>query len=92
MEGLRRVVILTLTGILGCIVIKSILRLNAKQTSTSSSHKDDTIHLPSITICFTPGNPWANKTIEKIHDDTNLMSKHFKSSVITIEKDFKTNK
>ena len=81
MKVTRRIVILILTVCLGFIVVNSVLRLNSKQTSTSSYGEEHSIKLPSITICLKNSHSWANKSIEDIHEDTKKMAKHFKADV-----------
>ena len=81
MRVARKIVILILIGLLGFIVVNSVLRLLSKQTSTSSYEKEHSIKLPSITICLRDSHSWENKTIEDIHEDTKQMAKHFKAGV-----------
>ena len=90
MKVIRKLVILILIGLLGFIVIKSVLRLNSKQTSTSSIEQEESVKLPSVTICLRDGNTWANKTMEEIQQDNKELSKHFKAIVWT-GRDFKTS-
>ena len=90
MKVIRKLVILILIGLLGFIVIKSVLRLNSKQTTTSSIEQEDFVRLPSVTICLRDGNMWANKTMEEIQQDNEELSKHFKAIVWT-GRDFKTS-
>ena len=89
MKVTRRIVILILSVCLGFIVVNSVLRLNSKQTSTSSYDKEHSIKLPSITICLSDSHSWANKTIEDIHEDTKRMAKHFKAD-IWMSQDFRS--
>ena len=91
MKVTRRIVILILTVCLGFIVVNSVLRLNSKQTSTSSYDKENSTELPSITICLKNSHSWANKTIEDIHEDANQMAKHFKAD-IWMSQDFRSTK
>ena len=81
MKVTRRIVILILSVCLGFIVVNSVLRLNSKQTSTSSYDKEHSTKLPSITICLLNSHSWENKTIEDIHEDAKQMAKHFKADV-----------
>ena len=90
MKVIRKLVILILIGLLGFIVIESVLRLNSKQTSTSSIELEESVKLPSVTICLRDGNTWANKTMEEIQQDNKKLSKHFKAIVWT-GRDFKTS-
>ena len=90
MKVIRKLVILILIGLLGFIVIESVLRLNSKQTSTSSIELEESVKLPSVTICLRDGNTWANKTMEQIQQDNTQLSKHFKAIVWT-GRDFKTS-
>ena len=90
MKVTRKLVILILIGLLGYIVIVSVLRLNSKQTSTSSFEREESVQLPSITICLRDGHKWENKTIEDIQQDNNELGKRFKARVIT-SRDFKTS-
>ena len=91
MKVTRRIVILILSVCLGFIVVNSVLRLNSKQTSTSSYDKEHSIKLPSITICLRDLHSWANKTIEDIHEDAKQMAKHFKAD-IWMSQDFRSSK
>ena len=81
MKVTRRIVILILSVCLGFIVVNSVLRLNSKQTSTSSYDKEHSTKLPSITICLLNSHSWENKTIQDIHEDAKQMAKHFKADV-----------
>ena len=90
MKVIRKLVILILIGLLGFIVIESVLRLNSKQTSTSSIELEESVKLPSVTICLRDGNTWANKTMEEIQQDNLQLSNHFKAIVWT-GRDFKTS-
>ena len=90
MKVTRKLVILILIGLLGYIVIVSVLRLNSKQTSTSSFEREESVQLPSITICLRDGHKWENKTIEDIQLDNNELGKRFKARVFT-SRDFKTS-
>mgnify|MGYP001272534226 FL=1 len=86
----RRIVILVLSVFLALIVVKSVLRLISKQTSTSSYEKEYSIELPSITICLRDYHSWANKTIEAIHDDAKQMTNHFKAHIL-MSRDFRSD-
>ena len=90
MKVTRRIVILVLSVCLGLIVVKSVLRLISKQTSTSSFELEDSIELPSITICLRDYNSWASKTIEDIHDGAKQMTNHFKAEIL-MSRDFRSN-
>ena len=90
MKVIRKLVILILIGLLGFIVIESVLRLNSKQTSTSSIEQEESVKLPSVTICLRDGHMWANKTMEEIQQENEQLSKHFKAIVWT-GRDFKTS-
>ena len=90
MKVIRKLVILILIGLLGFIVIESVLRLNSKQTSTSSIEQEESVKLPSVTICLRDGLMWANKTMEEIQQDNKELSKNFKAIVWT-GRDFKTS-
>ena len=90
MKVIRKLVILILISLLGFIVIESVLRLNSKQTSTSSTEQEDSVKLPSVTICLRDGHMWANKTIEEIQHGNIQLDKHFKAIVWT-GRDFKTS-
>ena len=90
MKVIRKLVILILIGLLGFIVIKSVLRLNSKQTTTSSIEQEDFVRLPSVTICLRDGHMWANKTMEEIQQENEQLSKHFKA-IIWSGRDFKTS-
>ena len=82
MKVTRKLVILILIGLLGYIVIVSVLRLNSKQTSTSSFEREESVQLPSITICLRDGHKWENKTIEDIQQDNNELSPHGTSKLV----------
>ena len=90
MKVTRRIVILVLSVCLGLIVVKSVLRLISKQTSTSSFELEDSIELPSITICLRNYDSWANKTIEDIHNGAKQMTNHFKAHIL-MSRDFRSD-
>ena len=90
MRVARKIVILILIGLLGFIVINSVLRLLSKQTSTSSFEKEHSIELPSITICLRDYHSWANKTIEDIHNGAKQMTNHFKAQIL-MSRDFRSD-